>query len=236
MPERPHEPDPIPARVMLADLAGAPQALVKLQENDRENALLAALLEALAARVAPDAPAPTAKHLQQHSGLSPAAFKRELASLYQAFITALETQPDLLTFPQVEHCLVVGGRRTPLAIRCRLPATPQLGEGIELGFVSGFTGGDAYYVDRLLSEYADGLITTYVYPKPGYYDPYLWQLRARARFEGKLPFAIEREMGEFGVQDYLRLLYGPAPGAVAKTAERGGQPEDKRGQRGGQWK
>ena len=127
---------------------------------------------------------------------------------------------------------MVSGRRAPLAIRCRLLATPQLGEGIEIDFVSGFTGGDAYYVDRLLSEYANGAITTYVYLKLGYYDPYLWQLRARARFEGKLPFAIEREMCEFDVQDYLRSLYGPAPGAVAKTAERGGQPGDKRGQKG----
>ena len=53
MPARPHEPDPILARVMLADLAVAPQALANLQENDRENALLAALPEALTTRVNP---------------------------------------------------------------------------------------------------------------------------------------------------------------------------------------
>ena len=41
---------------MLADLADAPQALAKLQENDRENPLLTALREALATRVAPDGP------------------------------------------------------------------------------------------------------------------------------------------------------------------------------------
>ena len=80
--------------------------------------------------------------------------------LYQTSITALETQPDVLTFPQVEHCLVVGGHRAPLAIRCRLPTTPQPGEGIELGFISEFTGGDTYYADRLLSKYANGLVTT----------------------------------------------------------------------------
>lgn len=51
--------------------------------------------------------------------------------------------------------------------------------------------------------------------KPGYYDPYLWQLRARVRFEGKLPFAIEQKMGELKVQNYLRSLYGPAPRAGA---------------------
>ena len=113
MPARTHEPDPIPTRVMLADLAGAPQALSKLQENDRENALLTTLLEALATRVAHDAPAPTAKLPQQRSGLRAAAFKRKLERLYQAFITALETQPNFLTFSQVEHCLVVGGRRAP---------------------------------------------------------------------------------------------------------------------------
>ena len=126
----------------------------------------------------------------------------------------------------------MGGRRAPLAIRCRLPATPQLGEGIELGFVSGFTGGDAYYVDRLLSEYTEDLITTYVYLKPGYYEPYLWQLRARARFEGKLSFAIEQEMGEYEMQNYLRSLYELAPDAGAKTPE----PLPRRGgQRRGKW-
>ena len=51
----------------------------------------------------------------------------------------------------------MSGRRAHLAIRCHLPTTPQLGEGIEFDFVSGFTGRDAYYVDRLLSEYANGL-------------------------------------------------------------------------------
>ena len=121
-----------------------------------------------------------------------------------------------------------------MAIRCRLPVTPQLGKGLELGFVSGFTHGDAYYVDRLLSEYTKGAITTYVYLEPGYYDPYLWQLRNRARFEGKLPFAIEQEMGDYEVQDCLRSLYGPAPRAGAGTPlpplarKRGGQA-------GGQW-
>ena len=104
-----------------------------------------------------------------------------------------------------------------MAIRCRLPATQQLGESIELGFISGFTDEDAYYVDRLLSEYTEGLIATYVYLKPGYYAPYLGQLRAQAQFEGKLPFAIEQEMGKYEVQDYIRSLYGLAPGTGTDT-------------------
>lgn len=223
---------------MLTDLAGAPQALAKLQERNGHNALLAALLEALATRAAPDLPLPSAKALQQRSALSAAAFKRELTALYQAFLTALETQPDFLSFRHLEHCLVVGGRRAPLSIRCRLPATPQLGEGIELGFINGATGGDTYYVDRILSEYTEDTIITYVYLKPGYYDPYLWQLRARARFEGKLPFAIEKEMGEFEVQDYLRSLYGPGPkasaGAPTPLPQRGEQARNKGRHHGGQ--
>ena len=40
-------------------------------------------------------------------------------------------------------------------------------------------------------------------------------------------------MGEFEVQDFLRSLYGPAPGAVAKMAERGGQPGDSAGDSAG---
>ena len=46
--------------------------------------------------------------------------------------------------PPVKRGLVVGGRRAPLAIRCRLPFSPQLGEGIELGYMNGFTGGPTY--------------------------------------------------------------------------------------------
>ena len=92
-------------------------------------------------------------------------------------------------------------------------------------------------MDRLLSEYTEGLIATYVYLKFGYYNPYLWQLRAQARFESKLPFTIEQEMGEYKVQNSLRSLYGPAPGTGTGTPaplpQRGGQPGDKRGQPGG---
>ena len=78
-----------------------------------------------------------------------------------------------------------------------------------------------------------------MYLKPGYYDPYVWQLRARARFEGKLPFAIEKEMGEFEVQDYLRSLYGPGPktsvGALTpqpQPGERAGNKSRRRGVKG----
>ena len=111
----------------------------------------------------------TAKGLQQRSGLKPATFRRELKALCSAFIAVLETQPDFLDFRQLEHYLVVDGRHASLAIRCQLPVTPQLGEGIEIGFVSGFTGSDAYYMVRLLSDYTEGAIITYVYLKPGYY-------------------------------------------------------------------
>ena len=127
---------------------------------------------------------------------------------------------------------MVSGRRASLAICCRLPATSQLGESIELGFISGFIDGDTHYVDRLLSEYTEGLITAYVYLKSGYHNPYLWQLRTRAQFESERPFAIEQEMDEFEVQDYLRSLYRPAPGAVTRTAEREGQTEKLRGDNG----
>ncbi|HEX8326653.1 MAG TPA: hypothetical protein VF629_03870 [Hymenobacter sp.] len=212
MPARTH--DPVSTRAMLADLCCAPQALAKLRGQSGHDALLDALLDALAARATPDAPLPTAKALQQHAGLQPPAFKRTLEALYQAFLTAMETEPDFIAFPQVEHCLLVSGRRAAWSISCRLPATPQLGEGMELNFVRGFTGGSSYFVDRIESDYTEGKIITYVHLKPGHYDPYLAQLRARARFEGKLPFAIERDMGEYEVRDYLLQLYGPAPGAT----------------------
>lgn len=55
-------------------------------------------------------------------------------------------------------------------------------------------------------------MTAYVHPKPGSFDRYFWQLRARPRFEGKLPFAIEQARGEHEVQDYLGKLYGHKSG------------------------
>lgn len=63
--------------------------------------------------------------------------------------------------------------------------------------MSGATGGGSYHVEHLASGYTKGVITIYVYLKPGYFNPYFWQLRAWARLEGKLPYGIEREMGEY---------------------------------------
>ena len=40
---------------------------------------------------------------------------------------------------------------------------------------------------------------------------YFWQLRARAKFEGKLPYELEDEMGEYRTRDYLCKLYAPPP-------------------------
>jgi hypothetical protein len=205
---------------MLGDLSEAPRALAKLKEQGAASeALIDALLAAFHEQASPNARLPTAKALQQRSGLKPAAFKQQLEALYQAYLNALEQQLDFIEFKRVEYCLVIDGRRAPLAIRCQLPVAPQLGEGLDLDFVNGATGGGAYYVDHIASEYTEGLITVYVHLKPGYFDPYLWQLRARARFEGKLPYNIEREMGEYEVQDYLRKLYGASPAVPVPNRE-----------------
>lgn len=224
MPPHSHQPDPVSTRAMLSDLFKAPRALAKLKEQGAASeVLINALLASFQEQASATTRLSTAKALQQRSGLKPAAFKQQLAALYQAYLTALEKQLDFIEFKRVEYCLVVDGRRAPLAIRCQLSVAPQLGEGLDLDFVSGDTGGGSYYVDHIASEYTEGLITIYVHLKPGYFDPYLWQLRARARFEGKLPFAIEREMGEYEVQDYLRKLYGAGPATVysASTIPRG---------------
>lgn len=87
----------------------------------------------------------------------------------------------------------------------------QLGEGLDLDFVSGAIGGGTYYEDHITSDYTEGVITVYVRIKPSYLDPHNWQQRARTRFEVKLPSTIERERDRYEVADYLRKLYAASP-------------------------
>lgn len=128
MPSSSHEPAPISTRAMLADLSEVPLALAKLKEQGAASeALIDALLGAFQEQASSSARLPTAKALQQRSGLKPAAFKQQLEALYQAYLTALDRQLNFIEFKRVEYCLVVDGRRAPLSIRCQLPVAPQLG-------------------------------------------------------------------------------------------------------------
>jgi hypothetical protein len=92
------------------------------------------------------------------------------------------------------------------SIRCQISVAPQLGESLDLGLVSEAIGGSCH-IDHLASKYTEGLITIYARLK----HRILWQLRVRSRFEGKLLFAIEREMGGYEMAGYLRKLYGSSP-------------------------
>ena len=205
MPSRQLSPDPISTRAMLSDLLSTPRALGKLKGAGQEYGVLLDFLLVQAT----NKQVPTAKAMQQHCGIKSPEMRQWLEALYQDFLAALASRVDFIDFGAVEYCLVVAGRRDDLTIRCRLPECPQIGEGMDLEFVSAAAGGGSYFVDRIDSEYTEGKITRYVYLKPGYYDPYQWQLRARARFEGKLPSAIEREMGEDELAAYLRQTYAP---------------------------
>ena len=194
---------------MLGDLLKVPQALAKLQGRGHAYDLL---ITALRDRDNPHK-LPTATALQQQCGLKPALLRQWLEALHQDFLVALATELDFLAFPQVEYCLIVPGRGENLLIRCHLPYAPQLGENVSLDAVRAATGHDAYYVDHVHSEYEEGRITVNVLLQPGYYDPYFSHLRTRARFEGKLPTMIEREMGPEELRTYLRHIYASSPAA-----------------------
>lgn len=74
----------------------------------------------------------------------------------------MEQQLDFIEFNRVEYCLVVNGRRASVTIRCQLPVAPRVGEGLQLDFVSGATGGGSYHVDYIDTDYTEGLVRVYV--------------------------------------------------------------------------
>jgi hypothetical protein len=196
---------PIPAKKMLYCLSTVKPALAKLMKQGKPyDPLIEAILS-----LDEKGPLPTSKALQQQVGISPAVFKKWLDALHADFFTRIETNPDVLTFPSVEYLICAPGRGENICFLCRLPHPPRVGEGMDFSFLHGRTGSRSFYVDAIHHEYEQDKVTVMISLQAGYFNPYLWHLQARARFEQTLDYKLEEELGGYGQQDYLRKIYPP---------------------------
>lgn len=196
---------PIKASKIMYSLSLARPALAKLQGQGQPYDPLIATILALG----PDDKTPASKALQRQFGISAGKFRKWLDTLHQDFIAAISADADVLQYTNVEHLVHVQGKRESVSFLCRLPIIPRVGEGLELWFLMGETGDGAYYVEDVRYELSDDKMLVIASVRPGYFDAHFWQLRARAKFEGKLPYELEDEMGEYRTRDYLRKLYEP---------------------------
>lgn len=198
---------PIKASKIIYSLSLARPALAKLRGKGKP---YDALIEVIMA-IGPDDKSPSSKALQEQFGINAGKFRKWLDMLHEDFIAAISADADVLQYTNIEHIVHVRGKREGVSFLCRLPIIPRVGEGLELWFLMGETGDGAYYVEDVRYELSDDKMLVIVSVRPGYFDAYFWQLRARAKFEGKLPYELEDEMGEYRTQDYLRKLYAPQP-------------------------
>jgi len=202
---------PIKSSKILHSLSVARPGLAKLQGKGKPyDPLIEVILT-----IGPDDKTPASKTLQEQLGITAGKLRKWLEDLHQDFIEAISADADVLQYTNVEHMLHVRGQRENVSFLCRLPIVPRIGEGIELWFLMGETGEGAYYVEDVRYELSDDKMLVSVSVRPGYFDAYFWQLRARAKFEGKLPYELEDEMGEYRTRDYLRKLYAPPPAPKA---------------------
>ncbi|UYZ58072.1 hypothetical protein [Hymenobacter latericus] len=195
---------PIGTKDMLYSLLQVRPAMEKLYGQKKEYApLIAALMD-----LPPDAKLPTAKSLQQQLGISAAVFRRWAENWHDDFLGLIQEDADVLQFRQVEYLFCVPGPRDYITFLCRLAVPPQVGEGVELGFISGVTGSAIYHVDNVAHEYLHDKIQVVVRLREGYYDPYVHHLCHRARFEKTLTWEEESQLSGYAAEKRLYEIYG----------------------------
>lgn len=192
---------------MTRDLVTVPKVLRRLVEQNAEWQPLAKVLLA----VDSDAGVPTGKRLQQDLCLSPSKYRRWLDALYAAYLHLLESDADAVVFKQVEHQLILTGRRASQTFSCRLPITPRVGEQLQLDFLRAVTGEYMFYVQSIIHDFTDGHYTVLIYLKDGYYNGYQQQLRERARFEETIGLDVSFHAPDYLLDNLLRERYPPPP-------------------------
>lgn len=206
--DRPKE--PISTKHLIYGLLQARPAMHKMREMNKEYEPLIAVLLLLDS----EAKLPTAKVLQQQLGIGAGVLRRWLEAWHSDFLSLIENDADVLQFRQVEYLFCVPGPRDYLTFKCRLAVPPQVGEGVDVPFVSGATGSGVYHVDSVSHEYLHDRIMVTVRLRDGYYDPYIRHLRHRARFEKTLTWEAASKLSWLEEEERLYELYGqPTPPA-----------------------
>ncbi|GAB3840353.1 hypothetical protein GCM10028821_44960 [Hymenobacter jeollabukensis] len=211
---------------MTRDLVTVPEVLRRLAEQNAEWQPLAKALLA----VDRDAKVPTGKKLQQDLGLSPSRYRRWLDTLYTAYLHLLESDADAIVFKQVEHQLILTGRRASQTFSCRLPITPRVGEQLQLDFLRAVTEEYMFYVENIIHDLTDGRYSVLVYLKYGYYNAYQHQLTERARFEETIGLDVIFHAPDYLLDDLLRERY-PPPAESSKAEEALDKAEARYGRR-----
>jgi hypothetical protein len=191
------------SEVMLHDLVKLPQILRRLAAQQLEWAPLAKAL----LTVSPDERVPTSKRLQQELGLAASRYRRWLDALYAAYLNLLAADSEAICQREAEYQLILTGRRATQVVHCRLPATPRVGEQLELDFLYAVTGDYLFYVESLTHDLSGGAYVVRVHLQHGYYNEYRQQLLQRARFEETLSLQVELSAPGYLLDDFLRERY-----------------------------
>ncbi|GAB3585477.1 hypothetical protein [Hymenobacter daeguensis] len=199
--ERPK--DPLRVRDMLSDLTSARLGLLKLRGQGKEYDPLIDEIQTMTW------PYPASKVLQEKLGLTAGKLRKQIETLHGDFLTAIEENPDVLQFTQVVHTFCAPGFRDYRTFQCRLAVTPRVGDTVVLPFLAGVTGSGRYYVESIEHEYEEDKVCITVHLKNGIYNQHLAYLKDQALFEGKLSYLKIIELGDYGIEDYLRAQYGP---------------------------
>jgi hypothetical protein len=195
---------PIPSRDLVYSLSLMQPALIRLRQAAKK---YTPLLDVLAEM--PDVwPRPTCKSIQEKLGISASVFRSWLDAIYDDVWELVGSDASVLDFTNVEYEIEVPNKKDDwLYFKCRLPVPPRVGESFDVKFLGRIAGQFGLYVDKMRYELEGGKTIITVTLRAGIFDPYLHQLRYRARFEQRLTFEQEHSMDDWALAKYLRQFY-----------------------------
>lgn len=185
------------------DLCYAKPALRRLKGHRKPyDALIDVLLG-----IGEEDPLPMGKDLQQQFGLTSAGLRRWVTMLHGDFLAVIGEDADALQLSALEHHFLIEDFANHASFICRLPATPRVGEEVEIPFLQRYAGSGRYHVNRVVHRYEGGRTIITVWLQTGHYNQHYEYLKDRAEFEDAIDFRTLIMGNRHQIEKILREEY-----------------------------
>jgi hypothetical protein len=147
---------------------------------------------------------PTAKSIEEATGLNNYQVRKKLKKLYDS-IFDYENQL-ILDFNRIEYRCFVRENNTSCGFRMKnLNHLPKVGDDLDLPFLRGKFNTDYFYVDSVRHEFYESKQIVYLNILSGFFNPY-WKIRkAEAEMKREFSFNDKYDLSEFELKRKLGL-------------------------------
>ena len=194
----------IPFRELILSILSVKNQLYNKFKDDEEYRLIVNYLMTEDFYGDEDLKLPTAKSIEEATGLNNYQVRKRLKNLYESIFQ--EEDKIVLDFTEIEYHFFVKYFNKAQVFKVKnLKHLPRVGENLDLPFLRGKFKTDFYYVDSIRHEFYEKKQIIYLHVSAGFFNPY-WNIRkAEAEMKGEFSFNDKLDLSEFELKRKLGL-------------------------------